>query len=85
MPFTTTHIGSSEIRNDEPSYYNKNGLSPLQAYKQGLLSYDEYKGFLKGNIIKYAIRCDSKGNGSEDMVKCIDYCQHLKDLMEEKV
>lgn len=68
---------------DEPSYYNSNGLSPLQAFKQGLLSQEEYMGFLKGNIIKYTVRCDKKCNGAEDMSKCIDYCNHLKDLFQE--
>ena len=41
-------------------------------------------GFLKGNIIKYTIRCDSK-NGAEDMDKCIDYCKHLKTFLEEEI
>lgn len=65
---------------DEPSYYNSNGLSPLQAFRKGLLSEEEYRGFLKGNIIKYTIRCDKK-NGAEDMDKCINYCKHLRDIL----
>lgn len=65
---------------DEPSYYNSNGLSPLKAFQKGLLSKEEYIGFLKGNIIKYAVRCDKK-NGAEDMDKCIDYCKHLRDSL----
>ena len=40
---------------DEPSYYNSNDLSPLLSFKQGLLSEEEYQGFLKGNIIKYML------------------------------
>ena len=31
----------------EPDYYNKNGLSPLKAFEEGLLSEEEYIGFLK--------------------------------------
>lgn len=65
---------------NEPDYYGGNGLSPLVAFREGLLSEDEYKGFLKGNIIKYAVRCDKKNNGYEDMLKCIDYCNYLKEL-----
>ena len=77
-------VGLNMIKLNEPDYYAKNGLSPLKAYEQGLLSYEEYKGFLKGNIIKYTVRCDGKGEGSSDMVKCIDYCNHLKELIENK-
>ena len=65
---------------DEPYYYNSNGLSPLQSFHKGLLSQEEYQGFLKGNIIKYAVRCDKK-NGKEDMDKCIDYCNHLREIL----
>ena len=57
----------------EPSYYDMNGLSPLGAFQQGLLSEDEYKGFLKGNIIKYVIRADKKGFPVQDLVKAKDY------------
>ena len=74
-----TGITSPEA-SDEPSYYNSNGLSPLQAFRKGLLSEEEYRGFLKGNIIKYAVRCDKK-NGAEDMDKCIDYCKHLREIL----
>lgn len=66
----------------EPEYYNKNGLSPLTAFKNGLLSYGEYKGFLKGNIIKYTIRYDSKG-GMDDLKKLMDYVLELVELEAE--
>lgn len=89
--YTNEHVNTgpetdapvTETVYDEPSYYNSNGLSPLQAFRKGLLSEEEYRGFLKGNIIKYTVRCDKKCNGAEDMSKCIDYCNHLKDLFQE--
>ena len=65
----------------EPTYYNKNGLSPLKAYQQGLLSYEEYIGFIKGNIIKYVVRCDKKGQGLSDLDKAMDYLELLKKEM----
>lgn len=68
------------LLSDEPVYYALNGLSPLKAFEKGLLSHEEYMGFLKGNIIKYTVRCDKKG-GSEDMDKCIDYAEHLKEIL----
>ena len=42
----------------EPDYYSKNGLSPLKAFEKGLLSEEEYIGFLKGNVIKYTIQLE---------------------------
>ena len=67
----------------EPEYYCKNGLSPLESFKQGLLSEDEYRGFLKGNIIKYTVRYDDKG-GVEDIVKLMDYVLSLYELETNK-
>ena len=69
----------------EPEYYAGNGLSPLEAFKKGLLSREETIGFIKGNIIKYVTRAGHKYNASEDMVKAIDYCGHLKRLYENEM
>lgn len=74
--------GKDTERLAEPSYYAGNGLSPLEAFKKGLLSKDEYIGFCKGNVIKYTVRAGKKENASEDIVKAIDYLRHLKELYE---
>lgn len=66
-----------------PKYYNKNGLSPIEAFKIGLLSQEEYIGFLKGNIIKYSVRCDNK-NREEDMVKCKTYAEYLREELKSE-
>lgn len=71
-----------EVKLDEPDYYASNGLSPLEAFKQGLLSREETIGFIKGNVIKYTVRAGHKHNASEDIVKAIDYLTHLKKLYE---
>ena len=65
-------------RMNEPDYYKRNGLSPLQAFKDGLMSEEEYLGFLKGNIIKYTVRAGHKDDAIRDIDKAIDYCHHLK-------
>ena len=67
---------------DEPEYYAGNGLSPLEAFKKGLLSREETIGFIKGNVIKYTVRAGKKDNASKDIVKAIDYLTHLKKLYE---
>ena len=69
----------------EPNYYAGNGLSPLQAFKNGLISEDEYLGFLKGNIIKYVVRAGHKDDEVRDIDKAIDYCHHLKRFNLEKL
>ena len=66
----------------EPEYYNRNGLSPLTAFKKGLISKEEYRGFLKGNIIKYLVRYQYK-NGVEDIEKLIHYTNELYALEKE--
>lgn len=66
----------------EPSYYSKDGLSPLTAMKQGLISKEECMGFIKGNVIKYVVRAGKKEDGIKDIDKAIDYLQHLKELIK---
>lgn len=66
----------------EPDYYKKNGLSPIGAFKQGLLSQEEYIGFCKGNIIKYVIRAGDKGDAVKDLKKAKDYINFYMDIFE---
>jgi len=66
----------------EPDYYAGNGLSPLMAFKNGLISKEEYVGFCKGNIIKYIVRAGKKENGKNDIKKAIDYCLKLEEVID---
>ena len=68
----------------EPNYYNQNGLSPLEAFKMGLLSDEEFIGFCKGNIIKYVIRAEYKDDVVGDLDKAIDYIEWLREFYIEK-
>lgn len=65
----------------EPNYYVENGLSPLSAMKQGLISKEECIGFIKGNVIKYVVRAGKKEDAVEDINKAMDYLTHLKEIM----
>lgn len=67
----------------EPKYYSSNGLSPLEAFRKGLISEEELIGFCKGNIIKYTVRCGKKENSLKDIDKAIDYLNFLKDFLKE--
>jgi len=65
---------------NEPEYYAGNGLSPIGAFKQGLISQEEYIGFLKGNIIKYVIRAGKKDNAVQDLLKAKSYINFYLEL-----
>ena len=68
----------------EPKYYNSNGLSPIGAMKQGLISKEQYQGFLIGNIIKYVIRAGKKDDAIKDLEKAKDYIDFYIELFQVK-
>lgn len=47
-----------------------------------ILGRDQFKGFLRGNALKYLIRYELKG-GIEDLRKAMDYIERLANLEEE--
>ena len=65
----------------EPDYYASNGLSPVGAFEQGLISKEEYIGFCKGNVIKYVVRCGKKDDAIKDIDKAINYLELLKEVI----
>ena len=69
-------------RLNEPEYYASNGLSPIGAFKQGLISQEELIGFYKGNIIKYVVRAGKKGNAVKDLLKARNYINFYLDLFK---
>ena len=54
---------------------------PIQpwALMKAVLTPDEFRGFLKGNIIKYSMRAGRK-DGSDDAGKARHYMQKLKEV-----
>lgn len=61
--------------NTKPSHYEKLVLDPLEIMFSNF-SREEYIGFLKGNILKYLLRYESKG-GVDDLLKCKSYLDML--------
>lgn len=53
---------------NSPSHYNQNSIETIDIIKDSM-SAEEFKGFLKGNIIKYVSRAEFKGNETEDLQK----------------
>lgn len=63
------------------SHYKELAIEPLEVMR-GMMTKIEYKGFLKGNIIKYSIRQgNKKGESAEkDAAKCREYIRLLSEL-----
>lgn len=61
--------------NYKPNHYDNLKLDPLEIMYNNF-SKEEYVGFLKGNILKYLLRYESKG-GVEDLLKAKSYLNML--------
>lgn len=61
-----------------PSQYNQmEGLETIE-YIRAVLSPEEFRGFLKGNIMKYRDRAPYKGNPTSDYSKAVVYYDWLE-------
>jgi len=65
---------------DCPKHYNKGGVECIEGIKASM-SKDQFKGYLKGNAMKYLWRYEDKGKPVEDLRKCRVYLEWL--LKEE--
>lgn len=61
----------------KPKHYTSGGLEVITILKKKMSS-EEFKGFLKGNVLKYVLRADKK-NGLEDYEKAEQYLKWLKE------
>jgi hypothetical protein len=60
---------------NHPAHYTKGNIECLDAIAASM-SIDAYRGFLKGNIIKYIWRYEQKG-GMESLEKAMFYLSKL--------
>jgi len=65
---------------DEPPHYNQGDIECIDAIKASM-SKEEFKGYLKGNAIKYLWRYSYKGKAKEDLNKCVWYTNKLKEQL----
>lgn len=61
-------------------HYKSKEIQPWDAM-EAWMSQEEFAGFLRGNVIKYAARCNDKG-GVEDLKKARHYLDRLIELQE---
>lgn len=63
------------------THYKDMGMQPW-AVMEAVLTPEEFRGFLKGNVIKYAMR-QGKKEGSDDANKAKHYAMKLLEVLNE--
>jgi len=63
-------------------HYKNMHIQPWEVM-QSVLTKDEFIGFLKGNIIKYALRAGKKIGANDDDHKALHYMQKLREVEHE--
>jgi hypothetical protein len=61
------------------NHYKDMAISPWELM-EAVLTYEEFVGFLKGNVIKYSLRAGRKEGASDDVGKARHYIQKLKEV-----
>ena len=61
---------------NKPQHYNTGNIECIEAIQESM-SAEAYKGYLKGNCLKYLWRYDYKGKPSEDLEKAGWYLNRL--------
>ena len=67
---------------DEVGYeYKKHSIQPFDVIDE-CFTLEEQKGFYRGNVLKYIMRMNDKGQTADDAKKALAYCQKLNELYE---
>ena len=68
---------------NHPQHYNMQGLEAIDII-QASMTDEEFRGYLKGNILKYIIRYKHKGKAGEDLDKGKWYLEKLRNKINEQ-
>lgn len=69
----------NKVKNPNSTHYELwNGFEAIDVIKLSLTP-EEYRGFLKGNILKYQLRLGKKDNVDKEIVKIKDYQSELNE------
>jgi len=71
-------VVSADARQVGGSHYRDMQMQPWDVM-QAVLTPEEFRGFLKGNVIKYAMR-QGKKDGTDDAGKAQHYAQKLAEI-----
>jgi hypothetical protein len=75
--------GSSKDMVNSPSHYTQGGIETID-YIKAKLTPEEFKGYLKGNIIKYTSRAGLKDEVAQEFKKAQWYIQRMIDELDSK-
>lgn len=73
FPTTPVKVPSDNV--NHPNHYTQGGIECIDALK-AIMTPEEFKGFLRGNVMKYIWRTEKK-NGTEDLKKAQWYLTKL--------
>ncbi|AFF27943.1 hypothetical protein vB_Efae230P-4.11 [Enterococcus phage vB_Efae230P-4] len=69
-----------EPNNIKPTHYNQGKKDLIEMWYQ-TMTLEQFRGAMKSNIIKYAMRYENK-NKLEDLNKAVEYLKRLKEYEE---
>jgi len=74
----TTTTQNDPVHN--PAHYTAGAIECID-YMQDVLTPDEFRGYLRGQVIKYQHRLMAKGNPAQDAAKLVWYANRLAEQL----
>lgn len=75
QPMTPPQVDAEDVVN-RPHHYNKGKIEAIEAIKESM-DPEQFRGYLKGNIMKYLWRYEYKNKPIEDLRKARWYLERL--------
>lgn len=74
--------GMTPCEVNHPPHYTAGGIEALDVLRAKLTP-EEYRGYLKGNILKYLLRANFKGKHDQDIGKSTFYAKELENATKK--
>lgn len=78
MAFGLPHMPKIEDMVNKPLHYTVNGVEAIDVLRAKLTP-EEFRGFCKGNALKYLMRANYKGHEEQDIAKAVFYLKEIDD------
>lgn len=79
---SSTDLPKTEDLVNSPTHYTFGGIETIK-FIEAKLSPEEFRGYLKGSVLKYGSRLGHKGDIKVDAGKLAWYSSHLKKVLEK--
>ena len=76
MPITMEEPKTDTV--NSPEHYRVGGIEVID-YIKAKLTPEEFRGYLKGNVLKYTSRAGHKDDAAQDIGKLVWYASKLQD------